>query len=108
MEAFQDPIFRGCTRPAMVAKVPLLPFLIVTGAFALPAGWLFYLVSPYASLILGLLYLPVLITMRVVTKQDDQRLRQMLLRLMMRATGWRGRRLWGAYTYAPCRYKGRS
>jgi type IV secretion system protein VirB3 len=108
MDGFHDPIFRGCTRPAMLVGVPLLPFLAVTGAFLLPAVWIFYLLSPYAALVLMLLYLPVVIAMRIVTRQDDQRLHQLLLLARMRYSAWRTRRHWGAYSYSPCRYKRRS
>jgi type IV secretion system protein VirB3 len=108
MDSFDDPIFRGCTRPAMLARVPMLPFLLVTGIFLLLAIWTFYLVSGYIALFIALAYAPVLVTMRAVTKKDDQRLRQLVMQARMRWNQYYIRRVWGAYTYSPLRYKRRS
>lgn len=108
MDTFDDPIFRGCTRPAMLARVPMLPFLLVTGTFLLLAIWTLYLVSGYLALFIVLGYVPLLIAMREATKKDDQRLRQLMLQLRMRWRQYLTRRLWGAYTYSPLRYKRRS
>lgn len=108
MDAFDDPIFRGCTRPAMLARVPMLPFILVTGAFMLLAVWTSYLVNNYLALFIALAYAPVLVTMRNVTKKDDQRLRQLALQVRMRWRQYLTRRQWGAYTYSPLRYKRRS
>lgn len=108
MDDFDEPIFRGCTRPAMLARVPLVPFLLLTGAFILLGVWMFYLVSGYVTLFLILAYVPILVTMRETTKKDDQRLRQLMLQMRMRWRQLGARRRWGAYTYAPLRYKRRS
>ena len=106
--SFRDPIFKGCTRPAMFAGVPMLPFLLVTGTFLILTVWTFYLVSGYMSLFLVIVYVPVCVTMRQVTKKDDQRLHQLLMRTQMRLRQRSGRVLWGAASYAPLRYKRRS
>jgi len=108
MDAFDDPIFRGCTRPAMLARVPMLPFLLVTGGFVLLAVWSGYLFSGYLALFIALAYVPVLVAMRAATKKDDQRLRQLMLQLRMRWQQRDARRFWGAYSYSPLRYKRRS
>jgi type IV secretion system protein VirB3 len=92
----------------MLARVPLVPFLLLTGAFILLGVWMFYLVSGYVTLFLILAYAPILITMRETTKKDDQRLRQLMLQVCMRWRQVGTRRRWGAYTYAPLRYKRRS
>ena len=107
MSSFRDRIFRGCTRPATAVGVPLVPFLLTTVCFTLVAVWTFYLISGYLALFLLMAYLPVLITMREITKKDDQRLRQMMLRLRMRWRQRRTRHLWGAISYSPLRYKRR-
>lgn len=107
MENFDDPIFRGCTRPAMMLRVPLLPFLLVSGAFLLSGVWVSYLVSGYLGLFLALLYVPILIAMRQVTRQDDQRLHQLLMQARLRMPQLLTRRRWSAYSYAPLRYKRR-
>lgn len=108
MEDYRDPFFKGCTRPAMFAGVPILPMLLVSGVFLLLAVWSFYLLTPYVSLTLGMAYIPILITMRQITKKDDQRLRQMLMRARMRFRHQSGRSLWGATSYSPIRYKKRA
>ncbi len=107
MQGFNDPFFKGCTRPAMFADVPMIPFLLVTGIFLLLAVWLFYLISPYVTLLLVIAYVPILIWMRQVTKKDDQRLRQMMMRARMRVRQRAGRALWGAISFSPIRYKRR-
>jgi type IV secretion system protein VirB3 len=98
--------FKGCTRPAMVFGVPLVPLLLVSGVFLMAAMWAFYLLSPYVSLILMLVFVPLITVMRQMTKQDDQRLRQVLLRARMRFRH-ANKQLWGAISYSPLRYKKR-
>ena len=105
---FHDRIFRGCTRPATFAGVPLLPFLAVTGVFMLLTIWMFYLISGYVSLFIVMTYIPILLTMREVTKKDDQRLRQLVMRLRMRHRQQKSRLLWGAVSFSPIRYKQRT
>ncbi len=91
----------------MFAGVPMLPFLLVTGVFLLLAVWTFYLVSPYVSLFLFFAYVPIFITLRHITKKDDQRLHQMLMRARMRVRQRAGRALWGSVSFSPIRYKQR-
>jgi type IV secretion system protein VirB3 len=107
LERYRDPIFRGCTRPAMLIGVPMIPLLVVTGAFLLVTMWCVYLVSPYVSLFLAFIYVPLLLTMRQITKKDDQRLRHMLMRARMRLRHASGRLLWSTTSYAPLRFKKR-
>ena len=104
---FKDPIFKGCTRPPMFVGVPMIPFLLITGIFLLLAVWLFYLLSPYITLFLMIIYVPIFITLRQITKKDDQRLKQWLLRIQMRTRQRSSRILWGAVSYSPIRYKKR-
>ena len=91
----------------MFAGVPMLPFLLVSGAFLMLSIWSFYLISGYFSLFLCMAYAAVLIAMREVTKKDDQRLRQLMLRLKMRHRQQAARKAWGAVSYSPLRYKKR-
>jgi type IV secretion system protein VirB3 len=107
MEGFRDPIFKGCTRPAMFVGVPLLPCLLVSGLFLLAAVWTFYIVSPYLALFLFVAYIPIFIAMREITKKDDQRLRQMLMHARMRFRQRAVHQLAGAVSYSPIRYKRR-
>ncbi|ESQ79271.1 hypothetical protein AEYBE204_09690 [Asticcacaulis sp. YBE204] len=91
----------------MFFGVPLIAFLATTGAFLVVAMWLLYLVSGYASLVLAVIYVPLVIAMREITRRDDQRLRQMFMRLRMRHRHGKGRALWGAISFAPYRLKRR-
>lgn len=91
----------------MFAGVPMLPFLLVTGTILILTVWTFYLVSGYLSLFLVIVYIPFCVTMRQVTKKDDQRLHQLLMRAQMRMRQMAGRTCWGATSYAPLRYKKR-
>jgi type IV secretion system protein VirB3 len=107
IQGFRDPIFRGCTRPAMLAGVPMIPLLLVSGIFLLVTMWCVYLVSPYVALFLAVIYVPILLTMRQITKKDDQRLRQLLMRARMRVRHRPGRAMWGATSFSPLRFKKR-
>jgi type IV secretion system protein VirB3 len=91
----------------MFAGVPMIPFMLVGGLFLLLAVWTFYLLSPYVSLLLAIAYIPIVITMRQITKKDDQRLRQIMMRLRMRVRQQAGRDTWGAVSFSPIRYKTR-
>jgi len=56
-------------RPAMLAGVPMIPLLVVSGAFLLVTMWCVYLVSPYVAMFLAVIYVPILLTMRQVTRR---------------------------------------
>ena len=101
----KDPVFKGCTRPAMLWGVPLVAFLLVGGAMLIPAIWAL-LVRPPIGVVLLVLMIPVFVGMRIVTKRDDQRLRQLALRLSM-SLRQRNRAFWLARSYAPIRFKRR-
>jgi type IV secretion system protein VirB3 len=105
VNALRDPVFKGCTRPAMLWGVPLVPFLMVGGSILIPAIWAL-LASPPVGVGIVLLLIPVFVTMRSVTRHDDQRLAQYALRARM-AIRQRNRRLWGAHAYVPVRVKRR-
>lgn len=98
--------FKGCTRPAMFMGVPMMHFLLVSGVFMLASMWCFYLVSAYVSLGLVMAYAPIVVVMREMTKKDDQRLRQLLMRARMRYRHF-NKSLWGALSFSPLRYKRR-
>ncbi|CAN7307618.1 VirB3 family type IV secretion system protein [Caballeronia sp. LjRoot34] len=104
-DSLRDPVFKGCTRPAMLWGIPLVAFLLVGGGMLLPAIWAL-LASPPLGVGILFLMIPVFITMRTVTKRDDQRLAQLALRLRMRILQ-RNLRFWGAHAYAPVRFKRR-
>ncbi|WP_164707912.1 type IV secretion system protein VirB3 [Paraburkholderia phosphatilytica] len=105
MNALSDPVFKGCTRPAMVWGVPLVPFVAVGGGILVPSIWVL-LVSPVAGVSVVLLIVPVFLTMRVVTRHDDQRLAQHALRLRM-TLRQRNSHYWRAHAYVPLAVKRR-
>ncbi|ACD20811.1 type IV secretory pathway VirB3 family protein [Paraburkholderia phytofirmans PsJN] len=102
----RDPVFKGCTRPAMLWGVPLVPFLMVGGGMLIPAIWAL-LASPPLGVGLLFLMIPVFVAMRVITRRDDQRLAQYALRLRM-VLRQGNRRFWGMHAYTPVRLKRRT
>lgn len=107
MDGFRDPVFRGSTRPPMFFGVPLIPFLVTTGGFLVVGMWLLYLLSGYASLIVAVIYVPLFLSMREITRRDDQRLRQMMMRARMRVRHGAGFKHWGAISFSPLMLKKR-
>lgn len=91
----------------MLAGVPMIPLLAVSGAFLLVTMWCVYLVSPYVALFIAMIYVPILLTMRQITKKDDQRLHQMMMRARMRLRHGPGRAMWGTTSFGPLRLKKR-
>jgi type IV secretion system protein VirB3 len=86
-------IYKGATRPAVWAGVPLMPFIFVTGIAFLVAMWGMYLVGLVPLGLVALVYIPTVLWMRHITKKDDQRLKQMGLRAQL---GFRPRtQVWG-------------
>ena len=106
-DGFRDPIFKGCTRPAMLGGVPTVPLILTGGATLLLSVWSFYLFSGYVSLFLVLMDIAAIVTMREITKKDDQRLRQVMMRARMRLPHLASRATWGAISYGPLRFKRR-
>jgi type IV secretion system protein VirB3 len=106
MDDLRDPIFKGCTRPAMKMGIPLTPLVVVVGLALLFGVWGAYLLGFMATATVVMVMIPILITMRNVTKKDDQRLSQLMLWCLLRL-GNRNRRFWGATSYSPIRYKRR-
>jgi len=103
---YRDPVFRGCTRPPMFLGAPMIPFVLVTG-IAILAAMLGLFVSPLIFVGVATVYAPVYAWIRAMTKTDDQRLNQLILRLRMRARMQASRRFWGALTYVPIAFKKR-
>jgi len=106
MNPLKDPVFKGCTRPAMLWGVPLVAFLLIGGGMLIPAIWAL-LASPPLGVAILFLMIPVFVVMRVITRHDDQRLAQYVLRLRM-VLRQRNRRFWGGHAYVPVRLKRRA
>ncbi len=95
-----DPIFKGCTRPAMLWGVPIVPFVVVFGAVALSAVWI--------NLFLFVLLLPIYFIMRLVVKNDDQMFRLLGLKMLFRLVNAnRNGAFWKASSYSPVGFKKR-
>ncbi|MFP1132624.1 VirB3 family type IV secretion system protein [Asticcacaulis sp. W401b] len=103
---FRDPVFRGATRPAMFLGVPMVPAILLTGSAVLLA-MLGLFVNAYVSILIVAVYLPLYLWMRTVTRQDDQRLNQLVLRLRLRVRMQGARGFWGALSYSPFSLKKR-
>jgi len=106
MNPLKDPVFKGCTRPAMLWGMPLVAFLMVGGGMLIPAIWAL-LASPPLGVAILFLMIPVFVVMRVITRHDDQRLAQYMLRLRM-VLRQGNRRFWGGHAYIPVRLKRRA
>ncbi len=71
-----DSIFRGCTRPALVLGVPLVPLVLVLGPASFIAIWMTLLIGIYAWVWMIAILIPVISLLRHITTIDDQRLIQ--------------------------------
>jgi type IV secretion system protein VirB3 len=105
MNSLRDPVFKGCTRPAMLWGVPLVPFLMVGGGMLILAIWAL-LASPPLGVGLLFLMIPMFVAMRFITRRDDQRLAQYALRLRL-VVRQGNRRFWGSHAYVSVRLKRR-
>lgn len=101
----QEDIFKAATRPPMKFGVPLVPLVVIVGAVMLVALWGGTLLSWWIALIAIIGAIPILVWMRIVTHRDDQRLRQMFLRMKL-VMLQRNRGFWSARSYAPVRWRG--
>lgn len=87
-----DPVFKGCTRPAMFWGIPIVPFVIAFGTFVLLAVWISFLcLVPLPVVLLG---------MRQLVRNDDQAFRLLGLKLRFRFAN-RNAKFWKAAAYSP-------
>lgn len=100
----RDPVFKGATRPAMIAGIPLLPLIVVGLMGVLGSLWGLQLFGAFSAFTVALLTLMVLLIMRWVSKADDQKLNQMLLRLQS-LPARRNRPYWGVQSSSPFDYR---
>jgi type IV secretion system protein VirB3 len=96
----RDPIFKGCTRPAMVFGVPLVPFVLLVGTFTISGVGGMVVCGPlsFPSCLAALA--PLLVVLRALTRHDDQRLHQILVRLMLLQSRNKSSRH-ATYSYGP-------
>lgn len=105
MQDFYDPVYKGCTSPGTVFGVPLMPFIIGTLCFA-QLGVVGFVTLKLAGLgPVAVVYAAAFRWARRMSRNDDQRLLQMVLRVRSR---WGQRPLlayWGAASYAPLNHR---
>jgi type IV secretory pathway VirB3-like protein len=94
----RDPLFKGCTRPAMVFGVPIMPLFVV--AFSI--GFL----SILTTVLLNFLTIGAIFIMRMIVKNDDQKFRILGLWLFFRIQDM-NRGFWKSAAYNPVLYKKR-
>lgn len=103
---YRDVVFKGATRPAMMAGVPIVPFILVVGIHLLLAIWAMVLVNLFVSFVILMVCVLNIFFLRHISSQDEQRLNQYLLR-MRSVAGRRNKAHWGAHSVAPIDYKKR-
>ena len=102
-----EAIYKGATRPAMKLGIPLVPLVLLFGSGMLLVLWGGILLSWWFALAVLACLLPVLLWMRWVTAQDDQRFRQIFVAAKLRLHD-RNRRFWRARSYTPTLFRGAS
>jgi type IV secretion system protein VirB3 len=101
----QEDIFKGATRPAVMFGVPLMPLVVVVGSSLILIMWGGSLLSWWIAPVILIGAILTLVWMRIVTKKDDQRLRQVYLRLQLVVLQG-NRHFWKARSYAPVQFRG--
>jgi type IV secretion system protein VirB3 len=100
-----EPIYKGATRPPTIFGVPLVPFLLVAASGFLAGIYLLvYTSGAWAGVVAGFV-LPLILWMRLITKKDDQRLRQVMLAAKL-SLGCPNRHFWTCRSYSPVVYQG--
>ena len=90
----RDPLFKGCTRPAMLFGVPSVPLAVVGGVVVLISVW--------TTILFAFTMIPIVITMRIIAKSDDQQFRLLGLKFLFRVINRnKNRRFWKASAYSP-------
>ena len=102
----RDRIFKGATRPAMMLGIPIVPCIFVMGTFFILAMWTLVLASFVAAASVLLVMVFVVLVLRYMTAQDDQRLNQYAMYLRTRAFK-RNKAVWGAHSMSPIDFKKR-
>ena len=100
-----EAIYKGATRPAMKMGVPLVPLVVAFGLAILVTMWVGALLTWWVVPVVGAVLVPALGWMRFVTRQDDQRFRQIFVAAKLRLHD-RNHRFWRARSYAPSLYRG--
>ncbi len=87
----------------MMLGVPIMPFILVVGLVFILAMWAMLLGGLFASFAILMFGLVVILILRYISSQDDQRLNQVLLRF--RDIGFRKNAAhWNAHSMSPIDY----
>lgn len=96
----RDTIFKGATRPAMMLGVPIIPFILVVGVDFILAMWSLLFGGLFAAVAILMFGAVVILVLRHISIDDDQRLNQYLLRF--RDIGFRRNAPhWNAHSMSP-------
>lgn len=104
---YRDVIFKGATRPATMAGVPVVPFILVVGLHILVCMWAVILVGFFVATAVALSCVICVLVMRYISSHDDQR----LLQYMLVIRGFPAKRNmlhWGAKSFSAIRYTQRA
>ncbi len=94
----QAVIFKGATRPACIMGVPIVPFVLVCGTLIM----LSFII--YAPLVISVV--PVVLVLRQIARDDDQRFLQLWLHFKVNVLGCRRQGHAGAaLSLAPVSYR---
>jgi type IV secretion system protein VirB3 len=103
----RDVIFKGATRPATMAGVPVVPFVLVVGLHILVGMWAVILVGFFLATAVALSCVICVLVMRFISSQDDQRLLQYML-VIRSFPARRNLPHWGARSFGAVRYTRRA
>lgn len=92
---YQFTLFKGCTRVATWAGVPIAPLFIMFGIVAVVSMWI--------SLWCYLLLLPAYVIMRAIAISDDKAFRIVGLYIETKLRNG-NKKVWGSSSYSPIKY----
>jgi len=101
----RETIFKGATRPPMVFSIPLTAFIGIGGGGVLFAMWGGLLISKWLGVAVVAAAIPTMVWIRVISKRDDQRLRQIWLSVLLRRNHPNAR-FWNGRSYSPVNLRG--
>lgn len=102
----RDTIFKGATRPPMMAGVPIIPFILLVGIGIVAAMWALILFGFFWALCILMFDLVCVFVLRYISSQDDHRLNQHLMRI--RDIGFRrNSAYWNAHSMSPIEFNKR-
>ena len=96
----RDPLFKGCTRPAMMFGVPLVPLISVVAVILTINVW--------TRIYFAFSMIPIVLIMKQIAKSDDQQFRLLGLKMRFRIISYNhNQKFWKASAYSPFAFKKR-